>query len=214
MERTNRLACTMSIQNFTDNVKGLARKSALILATAFASLSCGGNDNPKPGPGTEPGGTDPTVGKVYDFQGRGSGARVYTQDSLIAFYADGAAFIVSFRKADLKKGNNVMVKTQLFDNVEFVTNGIARLANYSLDTEISPKDREFLGTSTSSNDQLKKATVKTMGIVSVRRTADDGNWASIKYEEFVAIAKLVNEGPAAMLGDQASVAGQIFKLDY
>lgn len=193
--------------------KNALKRTALfasIVGVGFSQMGCGGDDpvNPK-----EPGGTDPgpTVGKVFSFQDNGSGGRVYTKDSLVVFRANGSEFTVSVRQADLKKGNNVMVKTSLFspENIQHVRNGDVGLVNYNLDTEIVSKDTKYLGSSGS--DKLEKARISKMGIIGTRRDPNDDNWASITKEEVLGIVKLLDQ-PVALVGHKALVSGKAFDL--
>ena len=181
---------------------------ASIVGVGFSQMGCGGDDpvNPEPGPG--PG---PSTGAVYNFQNNGSGGMVYTKDSLVVFYASGSEITVSVRQADLKKGNNIKVTTPLFspDNIKEVRNGLVRLVDYNLDTDIVSLDKKYLGSNGS--DKLEKAKIIKMGLIGVQADPDDNNYYAITKEEALGIVKLL-EKPVALVGHKAITNGKTFDL--
>ena len=198
----------MSVFNdFAKNVSSFAKTTALGVM-ALVATSCGGDDpvNPEPGPGT-----GPSTGTVYNFQDNGSGARIYTKDSLVVFYAGGSEITVSVRQADLNKGNNVKVTTPLFspDNIKEVKNGAVRLVDYNLDTDVVSFDKKYIGSS--GKDKLEKAKVLKMGLIGARADANDNNYYVITKEDVLGIVKLLDK-PVALVGHKAIADGKTFDL--
>jgi|GEM_PF-2360026 len=177
----------------------------LFSAMAFVNTSCGVGG---PNPGKDPDETIPNV--THTYVGQGNRTDVNIKDSLITIYAGGGTvaseIILSVRKADLNKGNDVKFDSEALsvENVKDVRNGLLFLHTYTgKNTQILPPEGKFLGKN--KTGKLGEIKIQNMGIVGLRGGPDGDDYA-IKRDQVEAILKLAKE-QVALVGKKV-IMGQ------